>query len=195
MGVVSGSSARPSEVRALRSSRKVVTSSSATSAGSVASTPARCNSRVVSCCTSAISCSKRSMGGTVSKLKRRLSAALISFTPRSRVFAVAMTLKPWAAYSVRPSPFSSGTIIIDRKSTRLNSSHLGISYAVFCLKKKKRAADEVGIDPHAHGIPDDDHRSIFHRLLTPLATGDCTAAHQNHSSAIVVAQYGRIAYH
>src|SRR5262245_62629846 len=26
----------------------------------------------------------------------------------------------------------------DRKSTRLNSSHLGISYAVFCLKKKKR---------------------------------------------------------
>src|SRR5262245_63969178 len=26
---------------------------------------------------------------------------------------------------------------VDRKSTRLNSSHLGISYAVFCLKKKK----------------------------------------------------------
>src|SRR5262245_64697666 len=25
---------------------------------------------------------------------------------------------------------------LDRKSTRLNSSHLGISYAVFCLKKK-----------------------------------------------------------
>src|SRR5437899_8349625 len=29
-------------------------------------------------------------------------------------------------------------IIQDRKSTRLNSSHLGISYAVFCLKKKKK---------------------------------------------------------
>src|SRR5258705_5577748 len=28
---------------------------------------------------------------------------------------------------------------LDRKSTRLNSSHLGISYAVFCLKKKKRS--------------------------------------------------------
>src|SRR5205814_9785294 len=28
---------------------------------------------------------------------------------------------------------------VDRKSTRLNSSHLGISYAVFCLKKKKHA--------------------------------------------------------
>src|SRR5258705_8197946 len=32
----------------------------------------------------------------------------------------------------------------DRKSTRLNSSHLGISYAVFCLKKKKiNAPDDV----------------------------------------------------
>src|SRR5215472_6546628 len=28
----------------------------------------------------------------------------------------------------------------DRKSTRLNSSHLGISYAVFCLKKKKKSS-------------------------------------------------------
>src|SRR5262245_24955049 len=28
--------------------------------------------------------------------------------------------------------------LLDRKSTRLNSSHLGISYAVFCLKKKKK---------------------------------------------------------
>src|SRR5437899_5529356 len=28
---------------------------------------------------------------------------------------------------------------VDRKSTRLNSSHLGISYAVFCLKKKEKA--------------------------------------------------------
>src|SRR5438477_596495 len=27
--------------------------------------------------------------------------------------------------------------VIDRKSTRLNSSHMSISYAVFCLKKKK----------------------------------------------------------
>src|SRR5437899_9330190 len=31
----------------------------------------------------------------------------------------------------------------DRKSTRLNSSHLGISYAVFCLKKKKKK--KIGI--------------------------------------------------
>src|SRR5688572_31280605 len=31
--------------------------------------------------------------------------------------------------------------IIDRKSTRLNSSHSQISYAVFCLKKKKPTTD------------------------------------------------------
>src|SRR5947199_4875470 len=33
----------------------------------------------------------------------------------------------------------------DRKSTRLNSSHLGISYAVFCLKKKN---DNAPTQPH-----------------------------------------------
>src|SRR6266480_6101355 len=32
----------------------------------------------------------------------------------------------------------SGTIAGDRKSTRLNSSHMSISYAVFCLKKKNK---------------------------------------------------------
>src|SRR5438045_5332278 len=31
----------------------------------------------------------------------------------------------------------------DRKSTRLNSSHLGISYAVFCLKKKKKKKEKI----------------------------------------------------
>src|SRR2546430_4006780 len=31
-----------------------------------------------------------------------------------------------------------GVVVKDRKSTRLNSSHSQISYAVFCLKKKKR---------------------------------------------------------
>src|SRR5690606_40205194 len=36
-----------------------------------------------------------------------------------------------SAQSIRMRPF------IDRKSTRLNSSHVKISYAVFCLKKKK----------------------------------------------------------
>src|SRR5438105_5352775 len=34
--------------------------------------------------------------------------------------------------------FLYGTAVRDRKSTRLNSSHEWISYAVFCLKKKKK---------------------------------------------------------
>src|SRR5256885_13286824 len=40
-------------------------------------------------------------------------------------------------YPVREVTLLSGPRIGDRKSTRLNSSHLVISYAVFCLKKKK----------------------------------------------------------
>src|SRR2546430_3794860 len=35
------------------------------------------------------------------------------------------------------------SIRLDRKSTRLNSSHSQISYAVFCLKKKKKQKDSV----------------------------------------------------
>src|SRR2546426_8421270 len=39
--------------------------------------------------------------------------------------------------TVAPSSRDASTVWTDRKSTRLNSSHLVISYAVFCLKKKK----------------------------------------------------------
>src|SRR2546421_8631251 len=35
-------------------------------------------------------------------------------------------------------PYSGQAVHLDRKSTRLNSSHDQISYAVFCLKKKKK---------------------------------------------------------
>src|SRR3712207_8942584 len=41
----------------------------------------------------------------------------------------------WDGRSAPSSPSSTGGIT-DRKSTRLNSSHANISYAVFCLKKK-----------------------------------------------------------
>src|SRR5437660_6298479 len=34
-------------------------------------------------------------------------------------------------------------VVLDRKSTRLNSSHVAISYAVFCLKKKRLHGDEI----------------------------------------------------
>src|SRR5438874_9664884 len=44
------------------------------------------------------------------------------------------------AFDLRDLPGIGGGIAkeIDRKSTRLNSSHVEISYAVFCLKKKKK---------------------------------------------------------
>src|SRR5438874_9524075 len=38
--------------------------------------------------------------------------------------------------------------LVDRKSTRLNSSHVEISYAVFCLKKKKK------LTLLSHSLPD-----------------------------------------
>src|SRR5437870_7227737 len=43
-------------------------------------------------------------------------------------------------YIVAPKGLAVGDTV-DRKSTRLNSSHVAISYAVFCLKKKKRKED------------------------------------------------------
>src|SRR5258705_9647359 len=42
-----------------------------------------------------------------------------------------------------PAPAAPPYARRDRKSTRLNSSHLGISYAVFCLKKKKNVVNET----------------------------------------------------
>src|SRR2546428_8769900 len=42
------------------------------------------------------------------------------------------------AFAAIPARFA-----LDRKSTRLNSSHDQISYAVFCLKKKKNSTDTV----------------------------------------------------
>src|SRR5258705_5186804 len=47
----------------------------------------------------------------------------------------------------------------DRKSTRLNSSHLGISYAVFCLKKKKKQT--------SFALPVCEHIACNHTYATP----------------------------
>src|SRR2546429_6424223 len=50
----------------------------------------------------------------------------------------------------------------DRKSTRLNSSHGYISYAVFCLKKKKNKVDKLQLlseTSHDHGHPQRTKRS------------------------------------
>src|SRR5207248_8531820 len=46
-----------------------------------------------------------------------------------RLYATCLALLPWVKRD---------GLILDRKSTRLNSSHRTISYAVFCLKKKKK---------------------------------------------------------
>src|SRR5205807_7798573 len=48
----------------------------------------------------------------------------------------ASSCRHWVRRDVRPTPRVEATKQRDRKSTRLNSSHLVISYAVFCLKKK-----------------------------------------------------------
>src|SRR5437868_1210485 len=40
--------------------------------------------------------------------------------------------------------------LLDRKSTRLNSSHVSISYAVFCLKKKKKNKHSSSNMPTTH---------------------------------------------
>src|SRR5437773_6871912 len=45
---------------------------------------------------------------------------------------------PSRAHLHHPQPRHRGQDVRDRKSTRLNSSHITISYAVFCLKKKKK---------------------------------------------------------
>src|SRR5258705_4704777 len=62
-----------------------------------------------------------------------------SFEPGARRGARGSASVPQNRDPVLPPPaqLTRVEILVDRKSTRLNSSHLGISYAVFCLKKKK----------------------------------------------------------
>src|SRR5256886_4936571 len=45
------------------------------------------------------------------------------------------------------------TVRSDRKSTRLNSSHSQISYAVFCLKKKKKSIAAISVRGHVGFAP------------------------------------------
>src|SRR3712207_1779580 len=66
--------------------------------------------------------------------------------------------------------FSSFSVLVDRKSTRLNSSHANILYAVFCLKKKKTPLTAR----HRH------HGAHVQRLLTPYMitlTFMCSRSH------------------
>src|SRR3712207_692738 len=60
-----------------------------------------------------------------------IMSALVSF---ARVFEV-LDLPPLITEQPDAQPVPAGPVSVDRKSTRLNSSHANISYAVFCLKK------------------------------------------------------------
>src|SRR2546429_3264969 len=76
-------------------------------------------------------------------------------SPKGRSFPCTTTLRleatPCCASSGalpnRVSLARSSTTTADRKSTRLNSSHGYISYAVFCLKKKKNHTEQVELHP------------------------------------------------
>src|SRR2546426_5835960 len=69
-------------------------------------------------------------------------------------FAVLIRRRSEEHTSELQSPCNLVCRIIDRKSTRLNSSHLVISYAVFCLKKKKKKTTikSVGMKHSAYKI-------------------------------------------
>src|SRR5690606_41053272 len=69
-------------------------------------------------------------------------------TGRKKAFLITITMMGLATFGIGllPTYATAGILApillialrIDRKSTRLNSSHVKISYAVFCLKKKKK---------------------------------------------------------
>src|SRR5258705_9944231 len=70
---------------------------------------------------------------------------MIRRPPRSTLFPYTTLFRSKRTRGFRPKPAPGTESLpprwrrhagLDRKSTRLNSSHLGISYAVFCLKKK-----------------------------------------------------------
>src|SRR5258708_39803215 len=78
--------------------------------------------------------------GAEEKAKReKLDYRVIGESPKNQALWL-IPMEPDSAASLRGVrlPVESGSIGIDRKSTRLNSSHQIISYAVFCLKKKKK---------------------------------------------------------
>src|SRR2546422_767908 len=60
-----------------------------------------------------------------------------------------------------PSYLSRPMGFLDRKSTRLNSSHGYISYAVFCLKKKKTLQLSATDQPSTHNAPPPTHFVFF----------------------------------
>src|SRR5690554_7483067 len=67
------------------------------------------------------------------------SIVIVLFFSNTFIYKEALHL--WEIPAVNKSEVEYHDVGIDRKSTRLNSSHVRISYAVFCLKKKKRTTN------------------------------------------------------
>src|SRR3989442_7408970 len=81
-------------------------------------------------------------------IRRPPRSTLFPYTTLFRSWAVPVSLAAIAWTWIFDSTFSVITWTLDRKSTRLNSSHVRISYAVFCLKKKNdrnRRAYVIGV--------------------------------------------------
>src|SRR2546430_3393881 len=66
----------------------------------------------------------------------------------------------WARRTISASP-SWAMEMTDRKSTRLNSSHSQISYAVFCLKKKKKNNANVHHGTSTTFLPFNEHSALY----------------------------------
>src|SRR5437868_15081293 len=75
------------------------------------------------------------------KTRKRILAAAAKFNYRPNFVARSLRKQQTFTIGVLVPEISEGyaaLVLADRKSTRLNSSHVSISYAVFCLKKKKK---------------------------------------------------------
>src|SRR5438552_8337688 len=72
------------------------------------------------------------------RLRRPPRSTLFPYTTLFRSLRAHHVRAAAAPHGPRPAPRRAARRVVDRKSTRLNSSHQIISYAVFCLKKKKR---------------------------------------------------------
>src|SRR2546430_6061855 len=66
---------------------------------------------------------------------------------RSRSLSILLRLRRSETQGEETVPRSVNEGALDRKSTRLNSSHSQISYAVFCLKKKKQFHNPISGKP------------------------------------------------
>src|SRR5688572_30996295 len=102
---------------------------------------------------------------------------MIRRPPRSTLFPYTTLFRSWRSNLAAPSrcpppPLESSgahSPAEDRKSTRLNSSHSQISYAVFCLKKKKVVVGLFLMRPFGSTLG---HRHPVPRAACPRAYGD-----------------------